>query len=64
VLRAAPVGQWQTLAIPLKCFVTAGLDAGRVTRPFAVATKGKMTVSIADIRVTRADVPIDRCGAI
>ncbi len=64
VLRAAPIGQWQTLAIPLKCFVTAGLDAGRVTRPFAVATKGKMTVSIADIRVTRADVPIDRCGAI
>jgi beta-glucosidase len=62
VLRAAPVGQWQTLAIPLKCFVTAGLDPARVTQPFAMTTSGRMTVSIADVRVTRADVPIERCG--
>ncbi len=63
VLRAAPVGQWQTLAIPLKCFVTAGLDPARVTQPFAMTTNGRMTVSVADVRVTRADVPVDTCGA-
>ncbi|TXC71203.1 glycoside hydrolase family 3 protein [Sphingomonas ginsenosidivorax] len=62
VLRAAPVGQWQTLAIPLKCFVTAGLDPARVTQPFAMTTSGRLTVSIADVRVTRADVPMDKCG--
>ncbi|MEG3164262.1 exo 1,3/1,4-beta-D-glucan glucohydrolase [Sphingomonas sp. PB2P19] len=63
VLRAAPVGQWQTLAIPLKCFVATGVDPSKVTQPFALATAGKMTLSISDIRVTRADVAMDRCGA-
>jgi beta-glucosidase len=61
-LRTAPVGQWQTLAIPLKCFVTTGVDPNTVTQPFAMTTAGTMTVSISDIRVTRADVPMDRCG--
>ncbi len=63
VFNAAPVGQWQTLAVPLKCFVAAGLDAGQVAQPFALSTTGKLTLSISDIRVTRADVPMDRCGA-
>ncbi len=63
VFRAAPSGQWQTLAVPLKCFTASGVDAGKITQPFSLSTSGRMTMSVADIRVTRADVPMDRCGA-
>ena len=51
VLRGAPVGGWRTLAVPLRCF--AGADLGHVTEPFTVSTAGRLTLSVADIRIAQ-----------
>jgi beta-glucosidase len=62
VLRAAPLGQWQTLAVPLKCFIAGGLDPQRVMAPFFLGGAGKLTLSLSGVRVAHADVAMDRCG--
>lgn len=59
-LRAAPVGRWTTLAVPLRCFAAA--DARAIGKPFALATTGKLTLSLSDVRVAKADVPMTPCG--
>jgi beta-glucosidase len=63
ILRAAPVGQWQTLAVPLKCFASAGIDQQGVTEPFSLSTAGQLTLSISDIRFAHADGAIAQCPA-
>jgi beta-glucosidase len=62
LLNAAPLGQWQTLAIPLGCFARAGVDMQRVSVPFMISTAGRLGLSISDIRIASATVPQDRCG--
>jgi beta-glucosidase len=54
ILRAAPVGQWTTLTLPLNCFAGAGLDPKRVTAPFTLASEGALTLSISDVRFASA----------
>jgi beta-glucosidase len=54
VLRAAPVGQWTTLTLPLNCFATTGLDPRRVTAPFTLTSEGALTLSISDVRLVSA----------
>jgi beta-glucosidase len=61
-LRAAPVGQWQTLAVPLGCFARAGVDMQRLNYPFSLSTGGRLALSISDVRIASATVPQDRCG--
>jgi beta-glucosidase len=60
------VGEWAHLKIPLICFSRAGADLSRVTTPFAVATAGRLALSVANIRletgldgVTSCDDPAD-----
>ena len=62
LLRAAPVGQWTSVAIPLRCFRTAGVDMSRIAIPFSFATAGRLTLSISDVRVASAAGPQGRCG--
>ena len=62
VLRAAAVGQWQTLAVPLGCFARGGVDMRRVSVPFALATAGRLQISVSDVRIASATVPQDRCA--
>lgn len=50
-LAAAAPGQWSHLKIPLTCFAKAGADLSRVTTPFAVQTAGRLTLSVANIRL-------------
>ena len=50
-LRRAPVGTWQTLSVPLRCF--AGADLTRVMQPFGIVTAGRATLSVADIRIAQ-----------
>ncbi|MEG3152089.1 exo 1,3/1,4-beta-D-glucan glucohydrolase [Sphingomonas sp. ZT3P38] len=54
ILRAAPIGQWATLTLPLNCFASAGLDPRRVTAPLVLASEGAMTLSISDVRFASA----------
>ena len=59
-LRAAPLGEWQTLTVPLRCFT--GVDMNRVAVPFRLTTAGRLTLSLSDVRVASAAVPQDQCG--
>jgi beta-glucosidase len=61
ILQAAPIGEWKSLAIPLKCFVTAGVDPHKVTEPLIISTAGKLTLSISDVRLAHADGPVAAC---
>lgn len=62
LLRSAPAGQWSTLTMPLGCFAKTGDEMKALTRPVAITTPGKLTLSISGIRVLSAAVPQDRCG--
>jgi len=62
VLRSAPIGQWRTLAVPLRCFARAGLDAKAVAVPAAIGTAGRLSLSISDVRVASAMINQDLCG--
>ncbi|WP_252181079.1 exo 1,3/1,4-beta-D-glucan glucohydrolase [Azospirillum sp. B4] len=59
VLKAAPVGQWQTLKVKLSCFKLAGADLSKVTTPFALGTGSTLKVSLATVRLAA-----DPAGAI
>ncbi|WP_246134318.1 glycoside hydrolase family 3 protein [Nitrospirillum amazonense] len=52
VLKAAPLGQWQTLKVKLSCFKQAGADLSRVTTPFALSTGGTLRLSLATVRLS------------
>ena len=61
-LRAAPVGQWRTLIMPLRCFARAGATANAVSPPFAIESDGAMTMALSDVRIASAAVDQDHCG--
>ena len=52
VLAAAPVGEWKSLKVPLKCFQAAGTDVSKVAAPFELATAGALTVSLQSVKLT------------
>jgi beta-glucosidase len=58
----ARTGEWQSLAIPLSCFKRAGANMEMVSTPFALATTGKLTISVSDVRLASVTVPQDRCS--
>jgi beta-glucosidase len=61
-LRAAPVGQWATFAMPLRCLREAGVDMQRVSAPITISTAGRLTLSISDVRIASAAVPQTQCA--
>ena len=50
-LATLPRGEWVTAGVPLKCLTTAGLDAARVSTPFAIRAPAGLTLGMADIRI-------------
>jgi len=62
ILRTAPVGEWRTLAMPLRCYARAGVDMSKVTRPFVISSAGTLRLSISDVRIASAAVNQDQCG--
>jgi beta-glucosidase len=62
-LRAAPLGQWQTLTLPLGCFAKNGDEMKTLNTPLAISTSGQLKLTISDVRVLSATVPQDQCGA-
>jgi beta-glucosidase len=63
LLRAAPVGEWRTMVLPLRCFSRAGVAMNAVTSPFGIAATAPLTLSIAEVRLGSAPVNQDQCGA-
>jgi beta-glucosidase len=62
ILKSAPANEWQTMTIPLRCFARAGLDARSVAIPTAIATGGRLVLSISDVRIASAMVEQNACG--
>ncbi|MGR4864557.1 glycoside hydrolase family 3 protein [Caulobacter sp. LARHSG274] len=59
VLAAAPVGEWTSLKVSLKCFQAAGTDVAKVAAPFELTTAGKLVVSLQSVKLTT-----DPAGAV
>ena len=62
MLRAAPIGEWRTLVVPLRCFAREGVQMNRVDAPWILASSGTLGLSVAEIRVASAVVDQDQCG--
>ncbi len=60
-LRAVPKGTWATIAVPLRCLLSAGSDPTRIGSPFALVSSGKLALTISDIRVESVAQPTLRC---
>ncbi|MES3107166.1 glycoside hydrolase family 3 protein [Sphingomonas aurantiaca] len=61
-LATAKVGDWQQVIVPLQCFAKRGIDMAQVTAPFVIATDGKLGLSISDVKIDSAPVPMTKCG--
>jgi beta-glucosidase len=61
ILRSAPLGQWQTLTLPLGCF-GQGLDPTKISAPLVIETAGQLGIALSDVRVLSAAVPQNQCG--
>ena len=48
-LLSLPKNVWTTVAVPLRCFATAGTDMAQVSTPFEISTSGKTTFAIAHV---------------
>jgi beta-glucosidase len=62
VLESAPRGVWRHLDVPLACFAAAGEDMRHVWTPFTLATSGKLTLGLANIRLESGATHPLPCG--
>lgn len=51
----AAAGRWTSVAVPLRCFFSAGLDPVRVTAPFVLASDKALAMTISDVRLGQAE---------
>ena len=51
LLRSAPRDQWIRFSFDLQCFIKEGLRPDAVDTSFLLLTRGKMGVSVADVRI-------------
>jgi beta-glucosidase len=51
LFRWLPMEEWAQVAIDLDCFTDMGLDLERVSTPFLLLTRGRLSVSLADVRL-------------
>ncbi len=54
VFRAAPIGAWHTLHVPLACLAERGASLSNVNAPFTVETAGRFRVEFADVHFARS----------
>lgn len=51
-LGGLPLGQWRTVAVPLKCFAKAGADLSKVDAPFLLSLNGPATISLSRVALS------------
>ena len=51
LLKALPEGQWLRVSFDLKCYADGGLNSATVDSPFLISTKGKLALSVSDVRI-------------
>jgi beta-glucosidase len=42
--------KWQSVSVDLGCFADKGVDFARLTSPFSLHSKGKASISVANIQ--------------
>lgn len=64
LLRSAPRDQWVRISFDLQCFIKEGLRPDAVDTSFLLLTRGKMAVSVADVRIVpnAKDKATVKCG--
>ena len=60
-LKSVPVGAWRTYAYSLACLAAQGADFSAVEAPFAIATSGRLALTISEVRLVRQKGP-PHCG--
>jgi hypothetical protein len=53
MIKKMPKGEWFSLPLPLNCFKSDNFDLSKINGPFSIATDGKFTVSITNIRLEK-----------
>lgn len=53
MIKKMPKGEWFSLPLPLNCFKSDNFDLSKIVGPFSIATDGKFTVSITNIRLEK-----------
>ena len=56
------VGEWQQIAVPLRCFAQGGATMGAVQRPWVIATTGRLGMDVSGIRIASAPPGPVSCG--
>lgn len=51
LLEALPKDEWVRVSVDAQCFANNGLFAGNVDMPFMLNTKGKLEMSIGEVRI-------------
>jgi beta-glucosidase len=60
-LRSAPLGAWRTYSYSLACLSAQGADLSNVEAPLAVATAGRLALTISEVHLVRQPTP-PHCG--
>ena len=63
MIKKMPKGEWFSLPLPLNCFKSDNFDLSKITGPFTIATDGKFTVSITNIRLEKLPEGDKGCAA-
>lgn len=50
-LAQLPANKWQTLAVPLACFASRGLNLAEIFSPFALQSSGALNIDISHISI-------------
>ena len=50
-LGALPVGKWQVVGVPLKCFAKAGVDVTKVNETLSIESEGKLDLSFSQVKL-------------
>lgn len=53
LIKTMPRGEWFSLPLPLNCFKSDNFDLSKIGSPFSIATEGKFTVSITNVRLEK-----------
>ena len=61
-LVKGPIGAWRHLALPLRCFADGGVAMDKVTKPWILATGGRLGLDISSIRIASAPPGPVSCG--
>jgi len=50
-LAGIEAGKWQTIGVPLKCFVKAGADVSKLNETLRLESSGKLDLSYSQVKL-------------